>query len=54
MVIIMDKLYKALNPGGVLVSCHDGLTHERTQPELMVLSWLPTELTAGSQVSNRE
>jgi SAM-dependent methyltransferase len=41
---IVRKIYDALNPGGVFVSCHDGLTHERCKPEIMVLGWLPTAL----------
>ena len=37
-----QMLNPALNPGGVFISFHDGLTHERTKPETMVLAWLPT------------
>ena len=40
----MKKIYDALNPGGVFISFHDGLTHERTRPDIMVLSWMPTAL----------
>ena len=39
---IMKKIYDALNPGGVFISYQDGLTHERTKPDIMVLSWIPT------------
>ncbi len=42
---LMKKIYDALNLGGVFVSFHDGLTHERTKPGIMVLSWVPTALT---------
>ncbi len=41
---IVKKIYDALNPGGVFVSLSDGLTHERTKPEIMVLSWTPMVL----------
>jgi len=41
---LMNKIYDALNPGGVFISFQDGLTHERTKPEIMVLSWMPTAL----------
>ena len=40
----MKKIFDALNPGGVFISCHDGLTRERTKPEIMVLSWLSVAL----------
>ena len=39
---VLKKIYSALNPGGVLISFYDGLTNERTRPETMVLTWLPT------------
>ena len=26
----------------MFISFHDGLTHQRTKPETMVLAWLPT------------
>lgn len=42
---MIKKIYDALNPGGVFVSFSDGLTHERTKPELMVISWLSMALT---------
>ena len=29
---LFKKIYNALNPGGVFVSHHDGITHERTKP----------------------
>ena len=41
---LMKKIYDALNPGGVFISFHDGMTHERTKPDLMVLGWLPIAL----------
>ncbi|MCG8552827.1 MAG: class I SAM-dependent methyltransferase [Desulfobacterales bacterium] len=42
---LFKKIYDALNPGGVFVSVHDGLTDEGTKPSEMVLSWLPTSLS---------
>ena len=41
---LMKKIFDVLNPGGVFISCHDGLTHERTRPEIMVLGWLSMAL----------
>jgi len=42
---LTKKIYDALNPGGVFISYHEGITHERTKPGIMVLSWLPGALT---------
>lgn len=33
----MKKIYNALSPGGVFISYHEGLTHERTKPERHVI-----------------
>jgi len=41
---IVGKVYQALNPGGVFVSIHEGLTQEDTKPEKMRLGWLTAEL----------
>ena len=38
---VLKKIYAALKPGGVFMNFNDGLTHERTKPETMVLAWLP-------------
>jgi len=43
---LFEKIYNALNPGGVFVSVHDGLTDEGTKPTDMVISWLPTGLSS--------
>jgi len=40
------KIYDALNPGGVFITLSDGLTDERTKPELMVIGWLSMVLTS--------
>ena len=42
MASLLKKIYDALNLGGVFISFHDGLTHERTRPEIMALAWLST------------
>ena len=33
---LITKIFDALNPGGVFISLQDGLTHERTRPDLML------------------
>ncbi|MCP4114595.1 MAG: methyltransferase domain-containing protein [Desulfobacteraceae bacterium] len=35
---MVEKIYNALAPGGVFISFADGLTHERTQPSIYVLT----------------
>jgi predicted nicotinamide N-methyase len=42
---LVKKIYDALSPGGVFVVLHEGLTHERTKPDAMVLSMIPLALT---------
>ena len=37
---IVEKVYAALNPGGVFLVCSDGLYEDRTAPSASVLSWL--------------
>lgn len=41
---IVRKIYQSLNPGGVFLSIHEGLTQEKTKPEIMRLGWLAAEL----------
>jgi len=41
---IIKKIYHALNPGGVLLSISDGMTHQDTRPKEMTASWLPSLL----------
>jgi len=41
---LTKKIYDALNPGGVFLVLHEGLTHERTKPNAMVLSMLSMAL----------
>ena len=50
---LMRKIWEALNPGGVFVSLHDGLTRERTKPTAMKLGWLPAELLRGEIAFDR-
>ena len=42
---LTKKIYDALNPGGVFLVLHEGLTYERTKPDAMVLSMMPLALT---------
>jgi predicted O-methyltransferase YrrM len=51
---VFEKIYKALNPDGVFVSVHDGLTDESTKPEDMVISWLSTSLSSCDFSLRRE
>lgn len=46
LLALFTKIYEALNPGGVFVSVHDGLTDESTKPGDMVISWLFSGLTS--------
>jgi SAM-dependent methyltransferase len=41
---MIAKIYDALSPGGVFISCSEGLTHERTKPDVMVLSMISLSL----------
>ena len=41
---MMKKIFTALNPGGVFISVHDGMTQNRTRPESIALSWLPVSM----------
>ncbi len=43
---LFTKIHHALNPGGVFIAVHDGLTEEGTKPADMVISWLPTGLAS--------
>jgi hypothetical protein len=42
---LTKKIYDALNPGGVFLVLHEGLTYEQTKPDAMVLSMMPMALT---------
>ena len=49
--LIVKKIYDALNPAGVFVSFHGGLTHERTGPDRMLLGMILDELMGwGSMI----
>jgi predicted TPR repeat methyltransferase len=41
---VMKKIYDALNPGGVFISFCEGLTHERTKTDFVVLSMMSIAL----------
>lgn len=47
---LLSRAYEALNPGGVFISFHEGLTCEQTQPTDMILSRLSLALE-GQDVS---
>jgi hypothetical protein len=53
-VPIFKKVHEALNPGGLFLSIHDGLTEENTQPDDMVISWLSTSLSSVDFSLSRE
>jgi hypothetical protein len=40
----MKKIYDALNPGGVFISFCEGLTHERTKTDFVVISMMSIAL----------
>ena len=42
---LTKKIYDALNPGGVFLVLHEGLTYGRTKPDVMVLSMMSMALT---------
>ncbi|HPJ29942.1 MAG TPA: methyltransferase [Methanothrix sp.] len=50
---LIEKVYAALNPGGIFASLHEGLTSEKTKPEIMKLGWLPAELLGGDLAFER-
>ena len=41
---MITKIHDALNPGGVFISCAEGLTHERTKPDKPVLGMISIAL----------
>ncbi|WP_052189522.1 MULTISPECIES: trans-aconitate 2-methyltransferase [Xenorhabdus] len=43
----INRLWASLFPGGTLISFHESLNQERTQPEFHVLGRLPAELANG-------
>ena len=51
---LFTKIHDALNPGGIFVSVHDGLTCENTKPADMVISWLPTGLCSRDMSFGRD
>ena len=51
---LFTKIYHALNPGGLFISVHDGLTHEGTKPGDMVISWLATGLSSRDLSLDRD
>lgn len=45
MSSLMKKICDALNPGGIFISLHEGLTHERTRPDIHIFTMTTTALT---------
>ena len=41
---MITKIYDSLSPGGVFISCAEGLTHGRTKPDATVLSMISLSL----------
>lgn len=50
---LVKKIYDALNPGGVFVVLHEGLTHERTKPDTHVLCMLSIALMGQDMCFNQ-
>ena len=48
--VLLKRAYEALNPGGLFISFHEGLSHEQTQPTGIILSRLSLALE-GQNVS---
>jgi SAM-dependent methyltransferase len=46
---LTKKIYDALNPGGVFLVLHEGLTYEQTKPDAMVLSMMPMPMALTGQ-----
>lgn len=42
---MVEKIYNALNPGGIFVSLHDGMHEEGTKPAIHVLNMMPSALS---------
>jgi predicted O-methyltransferase YrrM len=45
---VVTKIEEALTPEGVFISLHEGLSHERTRPEILVLPQLAHDLMGRS------
>ena len=50
MDFLIEKIYRALKPGGYFISFQDGMTHEHTKPDTM-LGHLADQLTTGIDFS---
>ena len=50
---LVTKIYQALNPGGLFISFQDGMTEERTQPDIM-LGHLADAMRRGMDFSFRQ
>ncbi len=50
---VFNKVYEALEPGGVFIVCSDGLSREKTAPAASVISWLSTSLMGADMSFER-
>ena len=50
---VFKKVYEALNPGGLVMVCSDGLNREKTAPAASVISWLSTSLMGADMSFER-
>lgn len=50
---VIERCARALVPGGMLVTIHAVLTHDRTQPEQMVLGMLPEALAGQASLPDK-
>ncbi len=48
METMVERIYDALNPGGVFVSLHDGMKDEGTDPRVHVLNMMTSALSGFS------
>ncbi len=53
-VPFFEKVYNALNEGGVFISLHDGLTDEDTKPAGEVIAWLSVGLSSTDLSFSRD
>ena len=53
MDLMITKIYDSLSPGGVFVVLHEGLIHERTKPDAMVLSMISLSLLGPDMCFNQ-
>jgi predicted O-methyltransferase YrrM len=50
---IFEKVYQAINPGGIFMVASDGLARDRTSPAASVISWLSVSLQGNDMALER-